>query len=248
LQNLADGVITIDAQGIVRGFSAAASKIFGYADAEVLGKNVSMLMPTAYAKEHGSFIDRYVRTGEAKIIGIGREVSGVRRDGSEFPMDLAIAEVGLGNERLFTGVVRDISERKRAEAQLRDAKEQADSASQAKSAFLANMSHEIRTPMNSILGFGQLLARDSGLSASNRDRVARILKSGNHLLGLINQVLEMSKIEAGHMHIAVAPFDAHEAVTDVLSALRERIEAKSLVLRVQGISQLPRYVRTDVAR
>ncbi len=248
LENLADGVITIGTDGIVQGFSAAAAKIFGYQESEVVGQNVSMLMPEAYGKEHDAYIERYLRTGEARIIGIGREVIGLRKDGVEFPMDLAIADVGLSSERLFTGVVRDISERKRAEVQLREAKEQADAASRAKSAFLANMSHEIRTPMNAILGFGQLLARDEELTQSNRDRVAKILKSGSHLLEIINQVLEMSKIEAGHMHIESEPFDVHEAVNDVLVTVRERVEAKGLSLRVQGISRLPRYVRSDVAR
>ena len=129
--------------------------------------------------------------------------------------------------------------------ELEDAKERADSASRAKTAFLANMSHEIRTPMNAILGFGQLMARDSELGARDRDRLGKILTSGYHLLGLINNVLDMSKIEAGRAEVTKLAFDLHAAIADVDSMLRASMEAKRLAFTLDGVATLPRYVRTD---
>jgi signal transduction histidine kinase/DNA-binding NarL/FixJ family response regulator len=131
---------------------------------------------------------------------------------------------------------------------LHEAKEQADAANRAKSAFLAHMSHEIRTPMNAILGFGQLLERDSELSTRDRERVGKILTSGYHLLDLINNVLEMSKIEAGRQQASVTAFDLHQTVRDVDTMVRTRLEEKGLAFAVEGLAELPRYVRSDAGK
>jgi len=114
-----DAIVIIDEAGLIDRFNPAAERLFGYAENEVQGRNVSMLMPSPYREMHDSYLDNYCRTGHKKIIGIGREVIGLRRDGTTFPMDLAVAEMRFANRRMFTGMVRDISERKRAEEALR---------------------------------------------------------------------------------------------------------------------------------
>ncbi|WP_022835305.1 PAS domain S-box protein [Salisaeta longa] len=124
LETTVDGVITIDAKGHITSFNAAAEDIFGYSEAEVLGENVKMLMPSPYHEEHDGYMQSYHDTGRAKIIGIGREVTGKRRDGSTFPMDLAVSEVMLDDRHLFTGIVRDISERRRLEQEILSISEQ----------------------------------------------------------------------------------------------------------------------------
>lgn len=118
-----DGIITIDEMGIVRSVNRAAERIFGYTGAEVIGRNVSMLMPEPYRSAHDRFLLNYLSTGQAKIIGLGREVEGQRKDGSTFPMDLAVGEGVMAGGRIFAGIVRDITERKQVQERLRDSEE-----------------------------------------------------------------------------------------------------------------------------
>jgi PAS domain S-box-containing protein len=119
VNHVVDGIISIDERGTVASFNPAAERIFGYAGGEIIGKNIKYLMPEPFHSQHDAYIANYLRTGQAKIIGIGREVVGRRKDGSVFPMDLAISAFRLGEGRFFTGIVRDITERKRAESELR---------------------------------------------------------------------------------------------------------------------------------
>jgi PAS domain S-box-containing protein len=118
LETAVEGIITIDERGIVESFNLAAERIFGFKAAEVIGKNISMLMPSPHHEQHDSYLANYRHSGHAKIIGIGREVSGRRKDGTIFPMDLSVSEVRLAKRRLFTGFIRDITERKRLEKEI----------------------------------------------------------------------------------------------------------------------------------
>lgn len=123
LETAADGIITIDERGGVESFNAAAERIFGWDAKEIIGKNVSLLMPSPYSSEHNSYIARYLETGERNVIGTGRELIGLRKDGAPFPIYLAVSEVRLRDRKLFTGIVQDITQRKQAEATLRESKE-----------------------------------------------------------------------------------------------------------------------------
>ena len=124
LETTVDGIITIDADGHIESFNEAAEDIFGYDAHEVIGKNVRILMPSPYREEHDNYIQNYHETGEKHIIGIGREVTGRRKDGSTFPMDLAVSEVERHDRVTFTGIVRDISERRRLEQEILSISEQ----------------------------------------------------------------------------------------------------------------------------
>lgn len=116
LEAAVDAIISIDSHGAVQVMNPAAERLFGYAAAEVVGQNVKLLMPQPFRDEHDGYIARYLKTGERRIIGVGREALGLRKDGSTFPMELAVAEAKLGAESIFVGIIRDITERKRAEA------------------------------------------------------------------------------------------------------------------------------------
>lgn len=141
-----------------------------------------------------------------------------------------------------------VIERKRAEEALRDARREADAANRAKSDFLANMSREIRTPMNAILGFSQLIQHSPGLDETVGENVEIINRSGRHLLGLINDVLDMSKIEAGRMDLHASSFDLHALIADLATMFRVRTEEKELGLQIEGLEQVPRYIKTDAGK
>jgi PAS domain S-box-containing protein len=219
LDTTVDGIVTINADGIIESFNQAAERLFGYQAGQVIGKNVSMLMPSPYTEEHDRYLSNYRETGIRKIVGIGREVVGRRRDGSTFPMDLSVSEVILEGKQLFTGLVRDISRQTQINQALQEAKSVAEEANHAKSEFLSRMSHELRTPLNAILGFGQLLELDE-LSSDQRESVDQIKRGGRHLLNLINEVLDIARIEAGRMDISLEPVRIEEVIGEVLELVQ----------------------------
>lgn len=145
IDNAVDGIVTIDARGIILSVNPASSRIFGYEPREMIGSNVKMLMPEPYRSEHDRYLLNYRRSGVAKIIGIGREVEGRHKDGSVFPLDLAVAELETGGGKIYSGIVRDISERKAAEQALIDANAELEE-------FAYRTSHDLRSPIASSLG------------------------------------------------------------------------------------------------
>jgi PAS domain S-box-containing protein len=349
IETAADGIIVIGEDGVIQSFSPAAERIFGYMQDEVIGKKINLLMPEPMQSEHDDYLKRYFETGEKRVVGITRELIGLRKDTTKFPMELAVGEGSLGNQSIFTGLIRDITERKKAEQAIEEAAEKlqvalssmsdgiyildsdqnfvafnqryldlldfpesvvreggsiavtiefaakrgdygnqfdgdiddivaarlkqfksnketlnenttpkgriveyrgspikgggfvtimhdvteqrkaerelseamdaADAANQAKSAFLANMSHELRTPMNAILGYAEMLAEDAE-DENNDERFAdiqEIIESGEHLLSLVNDVLDISKVESGRMELYLETFEIEKLIKDVAS-------------------------------
>ncbi|WP_082109136.1 response regulator [Azospirillum thiophilum] len=242
-----DGVVTIDSRGIVQRWSPSAARMFGYRVDEVVGRNVSMLMPEPDRSAHDGYLRHFLDTGEARIIGIGRETTGRRKTGEEFPLELSISQVRLGDELLFTGIVRDVTERKRVQRELEDAVRGADAANRAKSAFVANVSHEIRTPLNAIMGMAHILLR-SGLAPGQRDQAAKILQAGRSLLSIINDILDFSKIEAGQLAIEAIPMDLEQVLRGVTDMVVERAAAKGLELVLDVGTDLPSRLVGDPLR
>ena len=222
-----DAIVTIDARGHIQQWSSGAQRIFGYAPDEVVGADLTILLPVPHRSRHDGYITSFLKTREAKIIGIGRELTAIRKDGTEFPIELAVSEVRNGDEVFFTSILRDITERKRAESELVRAREQAEAANLAKSQFLATMSHEIRTPMNGVLGMASLLATTS-LNVRQRRLVENVSRSGQALLGIINDILDFAKIEAGKFDLSAVPFDPREAVAELTDLFSEPCAKKGL--------------------
>jgi two-component system, sensor histidine kinase and response regulator len=222
-----DAIVTIDQSGRILQWSSGANRIFGYSAEDVVGADLTILMPEPHRSRHAGYIGSFLKTRSAKIIGIGRELTAIRKDGSEFPIELAVSEVRNGDEVFFTGILRDITERKRAEGELVRAREQAEAANLAKSQFLATMSHEIRTPMNGVLGMAALLTSTS-LNDRQRRLVENVTRSGQALLGIINDILDFAKIEAGKFELSAVPFDPREALAELTDLFAERCAKKGL--------------------
>ena len=165
LKTLPDAMVVIDQQGVMRSFSAAAERLFGHSAAEALGRNVSLLMPEPYRSQHDSYVARYIATGERRIIGIGRIVVGRRKDGSTFPMELAVGEVGVGPELLFTGFIRDLTEAREKERRLQELQAELVHVSRltAMGEMASSLAHELNQPLSAIAsymkGSTRLLAR-----------------------------------------------------------------------------------------
>ncbi len=229
VNNAVDGIITINEHVVVQSFNPAAERIFGYRAKEVVGKNVNMLQPEPYHSEHDQYVKNYLRSGKKKIIGIGREVVGLRKDGTTFPLDLAVSEVRLDNKRLFTGIIRDITDRKQVELELKEAMVAAGAASKAKSDFLASMSHEIRTPMNAIIGMADLLA-ETEMDMEQKEYVQIFKSAGENLLTLINDILDISKIEAGHLELERIDFNLRDVIEKTCEIMALRAHKKGIEL------------------
>ncbi|MDD5366138.1 MAG: PAS domain S-box protein [Gallionellaceae bacterium] len=245
--SLVDAVISIDARGTVRSFNRSAERLFGYSANEVIGRNVNMLMPEPYHSEHDDYLHNYQSTGVAHIIGTGREVEGQCKDGQRTPLDLAVSEYRIKGERYFTGILRDITERKRVTEELKRARQEAEEASRAKSSFLAAMSHELRTPMNGVVGMIDVLVHTE-LDADQHEMMATVRESAFSLLGIIDDILDFSKIEAGKLDMERVPVSIAKLVEGVCETLSPIARKKQVELLTFCDPQIPDWVLTDPVR
>lgn len=247
LDTVGDGVVTIDEWGTVESLNPPAEVIFGYTADEVIGRNVTLLMPEPYPGEHREYLANNRSTSEMRFIGTRREVMGMRKDGSTFPLDLSISEMKLHGKRHYTEAVRDITERNAAQQALAAAKAEAERANAAKDTFLANMSHEIRTPMNGVVGMIEVL-QQSSLSAAQRDMANIIRDSSFALLGVINDILDFSKIESGKLDIDHLPMQVADVVTKAGDILDHLAQKKKVVLTVFTDPAIPAVLLGDPGR
>jgi protein-histidine pros-kinase len=260
-----DGIITIDSEQRIVLFNPAAEMMFGLSAAEVLGGSLEQLLPQASRAEHASHIRKFGATGvSSRRMGALGSISGRRADGSEFPMEASISQVPVEGKTFYTVILRDITERDRAEkalqeaneslerkvrertAQLAAAKERAEFADSNKTAFLASMSHEIRTPLNAVVGFtGMLLMKLPGpLNEAQEVQLRTVQSSAQHLLSLINDLLDLAKVEAGRLVINKQKVVCQGVIDEVAASLRPLAETKGLALRTAAPAQ-ECFVETD---
>ncbi|KIC13705.1 hypothetical protein RA20_22705 [Leisingera sp. ANG-Vp] len=196
LDGTVDGIITIGEDGTVESYNAACERIFGYTAAEVTGQNVKMLMPDPYQADHDRYIQNYRRTGTRKIIGIGREVQGLRKDGSVFPMDLSVNEAQTDGKRIFTGIVRDITSRKQAEAEREHFIEQLERSNRELDNFAYIASHDLKAPLRVIDNTSRWLEEDLAehLDDENRENMEMLRNRVRRMEKLLDDLLVYSRI------------------------------------------------------
>jgi PAS domain S-box-containing protein len=247
VNHVIDGIITIDEHGQIESFNPAAEKLFGYKKDEVFGQNVKALMPEPYHGEHDGYISNYLRTGEAKIIGIGREVVGRRKDGSTFPMELAVSAFHIGPRRYFTGIVRDITERKRLEQELRQRVDELAEADRQKNEFLAMLAHELRNPMAPICNALHLMKMPGAESAMVEEAREMMERQMHHLVRLVDDLLDVSRIIRGNIELRKERLDLAVAVARAVETAHPVIDAHGHELNV-SLPEHPVFVEADLIR
>ena len=375
IESAESGIITIDSHGVVQTFNPAAERLFGYESGEMLDRNVSLLMPEPDHSAHDGYLNNYLTSGVARIIGVGREVTGLRKDGTRFPLHLSVGKFAIDGQTMFTGIIHDltaevehrnslsasearlqqlvanidemfmfrtvapveyiyvspavqqiygvtvdqaladpeifftvihpddaalvrktmieadansrveiesrivrpdgelrwvwiryrpvetapgeprliaitvsdITGRKAAQRGEEAARAEAERANDAKSELLSRMSHELRTPLNAILGFSQLLAMDE-LNTDQQEAVREINRGGRHLLELINEVLDISRIESGQMALSSEPVFVSDVIDEVLDLMRPLVNARKLLVTLPPAGTFTEHVLADRQR
>ena len=226
LETAADAIITIDARGLVRSFNKAAESIFGYSAGEVIGQNVKMLMPSPYREEHDDYLARYLTTGQKKIIGIGREVAARRKNGSIFPIELAVSEAHAGP--LFTGIIRDVSERKELELSRETLIDELEQKNAELERFTYTVSHDLKSPLITISGFVGGLegdARSGNFTRLHAD-VVRISAAVERMKRLLDELLHLSRV--GRIVNAPTEISVRQVAMEVVSDLSGPLEQRGV--------------------
>ncbi|SMP08838.1 PAS domain S-box-containing protein [Roseibium denhamense] len=243
-----DGVIVMDGNGTVLDYSPSAEEVFGWKAAEIVGEKMSdYIIPEKYRAMHDAGLEKFLKTGEGPVLGKRIEIEGLHKEGHQIIVELAIRHTKGERGPLFLGYVRDITERKAAEEALRDAKEKAEAANEAKAKFLAMMSHEIRTPMNGVLGILSLL-RDTDLDPDQKSYVKTARDSGRSLLELINDILDFSKLEAGRTELETAPFRLKTVVRSIVDLFMPIAQEKGIGMELIYPADVPQVVTSDAGR
>ena len=236
LHSMADSLLVVDSQRKIQTANPATYSLLGYENGKLLGEPIERIASGL------RLLDTLKLSPGESASGIETEY--ITRDGERIPVLASLAAM-RGRDDTVICMAQDLRERKRTERELLRAKEAADAANRAKSAFLANMSHEIRTPMNAVLGYSQLMLRDPALGAGAKENLNIINRSGGHLLALINDILDMSKIEAGHVALNSVAFDLSDLLKDLEVMFRLRTETKGLKFEVVVDPHCERYIESD---
>lgn len=221
-QTATDAIIMIDNDGLICFWNEAATKIFQYTEKQAIGMDLhDLITPIHYHKKAKPSFQEFRTSGEGAIIGKTTEVTGIRKDGEVFPLELSLSRIKKNDKWYATGIIRDITERKIAELEIQRVKEKAVESDRLKTAFLANMSHEIRTPMNAILGFSELLGLQDITDEEKAEFIDLIQTNSNNLLNLINDIIDIAKIEAKQLQISESEFTINDLLNDILKTYNE---------------------------
>ncbi|HKQ47930.1 MAG TPA: response regulator [Phycisphaerae bacterium] len=247
LESAPDGMMVVDAGGIIRLANAQVEQLFGYTRDELVGSPVEVLVPDSIRDKHVSLRNSYLADPSARDMGSGMALTGRRKDGTLFPVEIGLSPVQGGDQTQIAVSIRDITERRQQQEALRQAKEAAEAATQAKSTFLATMSHEIRTPMNAIINMSGL-ALETDLTPKQQQYVSVAHSSAKNLLGIINDILDFSKIEADKLELETMPFSLRHELEHVTETFRAKVMEKHVELIVHVPTIVPDQLIGDALR